>query len=450
MGPGAETGKVARGDRTPLERVPKKGGRWYTLSAVTTPVTRSFAADHITPVRAYAALRSHVKERSSFLLEAGPAAAGGGRFSILGYRVRTEALYPGGGNALDLLEQDLVSGEPYATFAEALSQALIGYIAYDVVHAMNGIDPWPDETDVARLMRDATVAVFDHAKQTVTIAGRTKGAVERCAWEMTHGPELPALAVPEEGARPEHLDAFVNDATYAMKARRALAYIEKGEASNVMLARGFRSPLRGADPFDVYRALRVLQPAMRHFFLEFGEMPIAEGISILGSADEVLATGPSRVDVLREKFPAASVIGEPRKRATEIIRELEVSSRRAWGGLVGYAIPGGDFELNVARVTVIARRGFFEVTGAAEVAKGTAPEDAEQATWTDARGAFAAIRAAHDVAKAREAAEEAKRAKEEAAAKAKELELELAEAAQTNEGAPPPEGAPPAEGERGG
>jgi hypothetical protein len=108
----------------------------------------------------------------------------------------------------------------------------------------------------------------------------------------------------------------------------------------------------------------------------------------------VLADGPSSVEPLREKFPARSVVGEPKKRATQIIRELEASSRRAWGGAVGYAIPGGSFELTVPRVTVIARRGFLEVTGAAELAKGLTPEASAETTWSDARAAFAAIRAA--------------------------------------------------------
>jgi anthranilate synthase component 1 len=384
-------------------------------------VTRTLAADHITPVRAYASLRSHAAGRSSFLLEAEPGRQGE-RYSIVGYRVQTEALYPGGGNALDLLQQDLASDQVAETFPERLSQALVGYIAYDVTHAMHGLDPWPDETDVARLMRDATVAVFDHAKQTLTIAGRSKGAVERCAWEMTHGPELPAMALPDGLARPEFLEPTITDAAYAVKARRALAYIEGGEASSVVLGRAFRSPLRGADPFDIYRALRVLAPSKFHFFLEFGEMPMAEGLAIAGAADEVLADGPSSVEPLREKFPARSVVGEPKKRATQIIRELEASSRRAWGGAVGYAIPGGSFELTVPRVTVIARRGFLEVTGAAELAKGLTPEASAETTWSDARAAFAAIRAAQDMAKAREEAAEAARAKEEAAARAKAQE----------------------------
>jgi anthranilate synthase component 1 len=404
-------------------------------------LTRTFAADHITPVRAYASLRSHAPGRSSFLLEAEPGRLGE-RYSIVGYRVKTEALYPGGGNALDLLQQDLVSEEVAETFPERLSQALVGYIAYDVVHAMHGIDPWADETDVARMMRDATVAVFDHAKQTLTIAGRTKGAVERCAWEMTHGPELPAMEMPDAHARPEFLEALITDAAYAVKAKRALAYIEGGEASSVVLGRAFRSPLRGADPFDIYRALRVLSPSKYHFFLEFGEMPMAEGLAIAGAADEVLADGPSRIEPLREKFPARAVVGEPKKRAAQIIRELEPSSRRAWGGAVGYAIPGGSFELTVPRVTVIARRGFLEVTGVAELVKGLAPEAGAEATWSDARGAFAAIRAAQDLARARDEAAEAKRAKEEAAARAKEGQVSEGQAGEQSPEQSPEQGAP--------
>lgn len=48
---------------------PRSRGPWCTLKRVSSIVTRTLAADHVTPVRAYAALRSHAAGRSSFLFE---------------------------------------------------------------------------------------------------------------------------------------------------------------------------------------------------------------------------------------------------------------------------------------------------------------------------------------------------------------------------------------------
>jgi anthranilate synthase component 1 len=465
---------------------------------VTDIVTRTLAADHITPVRAYAALRSHVKDRSSFLIEALPSAGERGRYTVLGYRVRREAIYPGGGNAFELLEGDVAGTEPAATFAARIAQSLVGFFAYDVVHAIDSVDPWPNEGEIARMMRDAIIVVFDHAEQTLTIAGATKGALDRCEYEMARGPALPSLKVPEATALPEFAEPLVDDDAFTVKVRRAAKLIEEGEASHMVLARAFRAPMRGADPFDVYRALRVLAPSRCHFFLEYGHMPIAEGFAVIGSAEEILAraegarlslrptttprgaasddainqaehaehaslvdraraeieqrcepgsvsmtadrvverygektrvaseiTGTVRADasglgVIRAVFPSGSVTGSPRPRVTQAIRDLEASPRRAWGGVVGYATPGGNFELAVASTAIVARRGYFETHGGARLEKGTDPEGVAKATWADARAALASIRAGQDLAKAREEAEAAARAKEEEAARAKE------------------------------
>ena len=72
-------------------------------------VTRTFAADHVTPVRAYAALRSHAPQRSSFLFESVHPGERWGRYSIIGYRVQTESLYAAGHDALTELAADIAA-----------------------------------------------------------------------------------------------------------------------------------------------------------------------------------------------------------------------------------------------------------------------------------------------------------------------------------------------------
>jgi len=70
-------------------------------------------------------------------------------------------------------------------------------------------------------MRDATIVVFDNLKQTLTIAGESLAAVNRCEWEMNHGPELFALSAPDPRAAPEYVDVSVDDETYMARVRRA-------------------------------------------------------------------------------------------------------------------------------------------------------------------------------------------------------------------------------------
>ncbi len=262
-------------------------------------VTRTLAADHVTPVRAYAALRSHAPDRSSFLFESVHPGERWGRYSIIGYRVRTESLYPVGRDALADLAADIaglsqpeaVSGSPFAeaeTLAARLTSSLIGYVAYDAVNHAHGIPDWSGTETLARLMRDATIVVFDNLRQTVTIAGDGAAAVDRCAWEMTHGPELSPLPAPDPGGVPETVDVLVDDAAFMARVVRAKEYIAAGDAFQVVLARRFTSPLRGAEPFDVYRALRVLSPSPYLYFLDFAATPSASGFVIAGASPETL------------------------------------------------------------------------------------------------------------------------------------------------------------------
>ena len=39
------------------------------------------------------------------------------------------------------------------------------------MHQAHDIEPWPGTDTLARMMRDATIVVFDNLRQTVTIAG---------------------------------------------------------------------------------------------------------------------------------------------------------------------------------------------------------------------------------------------------------------------------------------
>src|SRR5690606_33877881 len=62
-------------------------------------------------------------------------------------------------------------------------------------------------------------------------------------------------------------------------------------------------------------------------------------------------------DVLRAVFPAASVTGAPKIRATQLIARHEIEPRGVYCGAVGVLGPGQRWELNVAiRTAWVDRR----------------------------------------------------------------------------------------------
>lgn len=65
-----------------------------------------------------------------------------------------------------------------------------------------------------------------------------------------------------------------------------------------------------------------------------------------------LKTASSSIDLFRDCFPGGSITGAPKKRAMEIIRELESGSRGVYCGSIGYINNNGDMDTNIAIRTV--------------------------------------------------------------------------------------------------
>ncbi|HEX3769306.1 MAG TPA: anthranilate synthase component I family protein [Polyangiaceae bacterium] len=260
--------------------------------------TLTFVADTITPVRAYAALRRAAGDAASFLLESVVGGERWGRYSILGYRPRHEmTLLPNGGQprwvgsrgepvavpagahdplaaarALFEPSPELARGEgPAARFA----QAHVGYLAWDLVHAIEKVPGWGADATapLARFFGGATVVVFDSLSHTVTIAGEDEGEVARTRALLDDPAPLAPLALPDRTHLPSDVAVNLDDEAYEARVRRAQEYIAAGDAFQIVVARTFRVPRGKRDPFDVYRALRVLNPSPYMYFLDLPPAP---------------------------------------------------------------------------------------------------------------------------------------------------------------------------------
>ena len=98
----------------------------------------------------------------------------------------------------------------------------------------------------------------------------------------------------------------------------------------------------------------------------------------------------SHVRALRECFPGGSISGAPKKRALEIIRELEPCARGLYTGAIGYFSFSGESQFSVAIRTAVFQdgRAHFHV-GAGIVADSIAGEEWQE-TLDKAAGLLAA------------------------------------------------------------
>jgi len=259
--------------------------------------TLTFVADTMTPVRAYAALRRAAGDSASFLLESVVGGERWGRYSILGYNPKHEvSLQPSGHwvgalglphgmpsavGAKDPLEaaRSLFEGSVDAADAShpaaRFVKSYVGYMAWDLVHVIDKVPGWgPRVTSpLARFFGGATIVVFDGLSHTVTIAAEDTADVDRARMHLDRMAPLASLPLPDRARIPSDVQVDVDDGDYMQRVLRAQEYIAAGDAFQIVLARQFSVPRAGRDPFDAYRAMRVLNPSPYMYFLDLPPGP---------------------------------------------------------------------------------------------------------------------------------------------------------------------------------
>ncbi len=287
------------------------------------PVWREIVLDGDTPVSAYAKLG---RSTHSFLLESVVGGEKWAAYSFLGVGARAVVTARGGryeivrfdvehGGPPARHEGALPDGDPtklvaslLASFRPVPSPALprffggaVGWLGYDVVRAFERIPARaPDELGLpeACFVITDTLVIFDNLRQTVKVVANavvdSPAEAERayraaCARvdaivDKLQGPSPSLRPLDPNAARVSDAPLSSNTTKEAFKAAVACAkeYILAGDVFQVVLSQRFEAPRAGADPFDVYRALRVVNPSPYMFQLDFG------AAQVTGASPEVL------------------------------------------------------------------------------------------------------------------------------------------------------------------
>lgn len=250
-------------------------------------------ADGLTPVSAYFAVRGQA-EGGSFLLESVVGGERWARYSILGYRPKTQIVLYGqeGVDPFTQLSELVPSNQdnPLSP-AEKFATAHVGLLCFEMVHYSTKVEKWPedDRAPIARLLGDCTVVVFDHLTKELTIASTDAEHVADCEALLMSAPNLEPFAVPDATALPDDIEINLDDEAYSTAVERCREYIRAGDAFQIVPGRTFSVPTLGTDAFEVYRSLRVLSPAPYMYFLDFPADNRAPALAIAGASPETLA-----------------------------------------------------------------------------------------------------------------------------------------------------------------
>jgi anthranilate synthase component 1 len=276
------------------------------------PMAFETIADFDTPLSIYLKLADAA---NSYLLESVQGGEKWGRYSIIGLPCRTVLRVSGDNVSVseDGVEVEELRCEDPLDFVEAFKAryrvadvpglprfngGLVGYFGYDSVRYVErklGACPNPDplgSPDILLMVSDAVV-VFDNLAgkmHAIVLADpqqpdayeRGQARLQQIRQQLRQ-PVTPRLGVDlslPSGAEPDFVSSFKRD-DYERAVAAIKEYILAGDCMQVVISQRM-SIAFNAEPIDLYRALRCINPTPYMYFFNFGDF------HVVGSSPEVL------------------------------------------------------------------------------------------------------------------------------------------------------------------
>ena len=320
---------------------------------------RTLMSDRLTPVLAYRALvRGDDRVAPSFLFESveqGGGAARVGRSSILGARPRIEVVARGdqvtvrdheAGTVIESTEADPLAvprriaadrplGTPSSVLPDCFTGGWIGYIGYDSVRWMEPQKiPFEGAPLDDRQLPDMhlglyeEIVVFDHVSKMIHVLilsdPQRHSSIESAYSDASQRLDdlVTQLSGPSVSLTPGFVDLDIaargdlapssnfERSHFEDSVEQIQEYIRAGDAFQVVLSQRFRRTTL-VDPFDIYRALRVVNPSPYQIYLQ------AEGCMLVAASPEILCR-------VRDSVVTSRPLAGTRRRGADQTEDLEL------------------------------------------------------------------------------------------------------------------------------
>jgi anthranilate synthase component 1 len=317
-------------------------------------ILREIPADLETPVSLYLKLRG---QGPSFLLESVEGGERIARYSFIGVAPRARYCLQNGvvqvTQGAAQREVKLAPGEDPTRFMQAemtrfpagslpnaprFTGGLVGYLGFESVRyfeptLMHKTHP-PQIPDGIYLLAD-TIVAFDHARNSIfLIANVLDGDLQAAGHKLDEiaarlrQPLPPAVA---PGMDPSETRSNMDQAQFESMVCTAKEQIAAGDIFQVVLSQRFTRRTT-VEPFDVYRAVRRLNPSPYMFFFDFG-MVNDEPLYLVGSSPEmfvrlegrtaslrpIAGTRPRGADAAADTRLAEELLADPKERAEHVM-----------------------------------------------------------------------------------------------------------------------------------
>ena len=280
------------------------------------PVYRQLVADTLTPVSAFCKIRG---DGWAFLFESVVGGERVGRYSFLGagpfrtfeaYGNRVRERFANGEivehehtDPLKLLEERIATFRgPNVPGLPRFCGGAVGFAGYDAVRYVEKLpNAPPDDRGIPDLCFGfyGRMVIFDHINKTVCVVAHARiepgadlrgayrsacGAVDVLVQQLgapTNDLPLTDIEVPKSYSLPERFRSnFTRESWHAMMAK-GIEYILAGDVFQYVPSQRFEATTT-AKPFDIYRALRVINPSPFMFYVSAGPT------TLVGASPEIL------------------------------------------------------------------------------------------------------------------------------------------------------------------
>ena len=309
------------------------------------PIVEEVHFDWETPISAYRRIDSG---KFSFLLESAEGGEKWGRYSFLGSD--PSYLFRSRGEEFEFLKGEKVlrrgrARDPLKVLEDFLGAyrpvpldslprffgGAVGYVNYDFIRSFEKIpELLPQDQplyDCCFMITD-TLLVFDNVKQKVKVISnvflddaRSPGEAYRQAEEriekmVARLQTRVSPSPPAKSSTPSRLRSNLGEEEFFRGVEKAKEYIQAGDVIQVVLSQRFTADLQ-CEPFDVYRALRSINPSPYLFFLKMDD------VMLLGASPEVMVRLDGNQIELR---PLAGTRPRGKTRAEDLEMEKDLLS----------------------------------------------------------------------------------------------------------------------------
>ena len=283
----------------------------------TIPVYRPILADMETPVSAFYKL---MPDEYAFLLESVEGGEQVARYSFLGGQPSILFHTKGNEVTIEYLTKDEKVCQEYDDPLNALEEVMhnyqpvkvdglpefhggaVGYMTYDMVRF---VEELPDDNEDELQLPDSffmiaeTLLIFDHVNHQIKVVANAHidgdadaaysdaiGKIEALVEKLTTVSDISTFGNREQNAEhhpdpiPDPQSNFTKPA-YESIVNRAKEYIAAGDIIQVVPSQRFSRPV-SVDSFDIYRALRVVNPSPYMYYLK------CNGFDIVGASPEMM------------------------------------------------------------------------------------------------------------------------------------------------------------------